>query len=123
MKTYFLWMIIISAIMVVPWWQYQVLARAEEMVHTKYNHAIRRDVELADRIDKLEQAVCHEINMRSVRPSEKLSAKQCMDFIDTIATDARNETDPGKGLAWMLTPSPAACPPLDQYCQKIKENK
>ena len=123
MKTYIAWIIVAAAATVVPWWQYQVLARAEEMVHDKYNHAIRRNVEISDRIDKLEQAICHEINMRSVRPSEKLSAKQCMDFIDTITTDARSETVPGKGLTWMLTPSPTACPPLDQYCQKMKENK
>ena len=123
MKTYIAWIIVAAATTVVPWWQYQVLSHAEEMVHTKYNQAIQRNVELSDRIDKLEQAVCHEINMRSIRPAERLSAKQCIDFIDGITKDARKESDPGKGLTWMLTPSPTACPPLDQYCQKMKENK
>lgn len=119
----FAWCVLLSVAIVVPWWQHDVMRRAEEISSVRIEHLQRQIVETRMTISTLELAICHEVNMRSVRPSERLSAKQCMQFIDTVAKDARTETDPGKGLTWMLTPSPTACPPLDQYCQRMRENR
>lgn len=95
----------------------------KEKMYVEYKKNTEEIQLLYNKINKLEQTICHEINMRAVRPSENLNTKQCVDFIDSIAKDAEKVKESGRGLTWMLTPSPTACSPLDQYCQIIREKK
>lgn len=65
----------------------------------------------------LEDSICHEVNIRNIRPSADLSHEQCIKFLAEISRDAARSRGSGPELTDMLTPTPALCGALDQVCQ------
>jgi hypothetical protein len=65
----------------------------------------------------MEDAICHEINMRSIRPSGDLSHEQCLRFITEVSRESERAKGTGPELTKILTPTPTHCASLDQWCQ------
>lgn len=94
------------------------------------NEAFKRNTErvrnLEDRIGRVEAAVpmlraglCHEVNMRSSRPSSELNEVECIRFLDEVSKDLRKAKG-GAGLVWTLTPSPTPCDQRVGWCPQQK---
>lgn len=69
------------------------------------------------RMRRLENGICHEVNMRALKPSSRLSEANCLRFLDEIMKDASVAPEDGQELSVILTPTPTACAGSDQWCQ------
>lgn len=107
-----------------------VLGIASVLWMSGMTEAIRRNGErmrnLEERIERVEAAVpllrsglCHEVNMRSSRPSSGLNDAECIRFLDGVSKDLR-EAGGGAGLVWTLTPSPTPCDQRVGWCPQQK---
>lgn len=95
-----------------------------DISYSRYKELLRRadalEIRLAVlhlRMRRLENGICHEVNMRATRPSSRLSEANCLRFLDEIMKDASTAPEGGPELSLILTPTATACAGSDQWCQ------